>query len=852
MNPYRKTPSIVSAQLPAGVPVLEESIAVTVPQEIDGDALESLANAVFDETGLFIGDNDELLEAEGEEKEELDFDDNLAEELDPAELTDLGSELVKAVEDDDESRSAYYTEYVKGITALGINFDKEAQQSDVFGSINHPLLIEAATQFQARAMSELYPATGPVKAQILGKSDNLLVEQAGRVQDYMNYQLMTLDKTYFAERDQMLFVLPFSGSEFDKQYYDKSTKKVVSRWVRCENMIVNYGATNFESCPRYAERIKTELNDIKRLQARGHYRNVALSETDEDQLTEVGEKIAKIDGVEIEGQDNGNTVRTLYEIHVDLNLAGFEDEDGINLPYIVTVDKDSKQVLSIYRNWAEGDELKIKRVWFTHKKFLPGFGFYGFGLFHTIGSLGEVATKIIQLLLDAGAFSALQGGYKSKDAKLPESTEIIPGKWQDTELTADELAKAFYTPPFREPSSTLFNLLGAIVELGRRFAATTEVMVGDAATTGPVGTTVALVEQGSKVFSGIHKRLHNAIGIELQHIADLNFEQLPEEEYPYSVSGEDKAVFKSDFDGRVDIVPVSDPNIFSSAQRIAMSQAVFQIATQMPDIADRRKAAVALLTAMRVPNSDEIFPEPQEAVRADPVTEGAAVAVGKPIKAFLEQNHQAHIMVHMGMMQMQMLPPQVMPILQAHIAEHMAMQMFMQMQQTMQMPLPPVNWGADKNEQFSMEIPPQAENMIAMQSAQAMQQMMAQQQQQMAQQQQQGKQGQQPPADPAIAAQINAASKEKIETIKASVKGQDLQVKAGIAQVKETRAQNEFMQEMALRGAEFQHQREMDIATFRQAIAENTQQSQQAIKSMLDEFRHEMALKQVAGKEKET
>lgn len=854
MNPYQKVPNIVSAQIPAIPGALPDSLSVTLPPDLSGSSLASLQQAVFDENGEFLGDS--LDSTQDTKENNTPFLSNLAEKIDEKELDKIGDQLVTAVLSDLASRKEHWDKFVKGVTALGINFDEEAQQSDVFGSINHPLLIEAATQFQARAMSELFPASGPVKTEIFGEKDNDTIEQAGRVQDYMNYQLMIEDKGYFAERDQMLFMLPFTGSEFDKQYFDKTTGKVVSRWVRCQDFAIHHDATSLYDCPRYTHILHKEENDIKRLQQSGHYRQIDLKEhavEDENVLTE---KIERIDGIEIQGEDSLEcSDRDLFEIHVDYNLVGYEDEDGINLPYIITVDKTTKKVLSVYRNWRENDDLRQKRVWFTHKKFLPGFGFYGFGLFHTIGSLGEAATKILQLLLDAGAFSALQGGFKTKEAKISSNVELEAGVWKDTELTAEELGKSFYTPPFREPSSTLFNLLGAIVELGRRFAATTEVMVGDAATTGPVGTTVALVEQGSKVFSGIHKRLHNALGLELQNIAELNFEQLTEEEYPYTVHGQQRTVFKQDFDGRVDIIPVSDPNIFSSAQRIAMAQAVFQIATQMPDIADRREAAFALLTAMRVPNIEMIFPEPKQAERADPVTELALLAVGRPVKAFLDQNHQAHIMVHMGALQMQQLPPQIAPLVQAHIAEHMGMQFMLQMQNSMQMPLPPVNWDAKKQEAMTQAIPPQMENMIAMKAAQTMQMMVQQmmQQQAAAQQAQQGpQQGAQAPVDPTAAAQIQAQAKDRAEAVHAQTKQADIAAKSQIANNKLMQTQNEFMQEMALKGAEFQHQREMDVAKLRAEMQANNEQSAAAVKQLLDEFRHELLLRdaQEANKDK--
>ena len=844
MQPYANIPSITATPSELGIET-PGSMDVMLDVELPGDPFDADTISFAPDGSLII------VEELGEEKEEKDaFSVNLALTLPEDVLSALGRDIAGSVEDDYATREPHYQKFVEGLTALGINFDAGAHKSKVFGSVNHPLLIEAATQFQARAMAELFPPDGPVKTRILGASTPELIAQADRVQDYLNYLLVYKDRAYYDECEQKLFVLPFTGSEFDKQYKDDSTGQVVSRWVRFDDFIVNYGETSLATCGRYTHLLHKPVCEIKRLQDSKIYRDCDLNE-DEDttETSEIKDKIAEIDGIEVTTDDNSAQVkRDVFEVHVQYRIEGIED--GEEAPYIITIDRATKKVFAIRRNWREADTYRQKRVWFTHKKFLPGFGFYGFGLFHTIGDLGETATKIIQILLDAGAFAAVQGGFRTKDAKTGSNVELTPGVYKEIDSTAEELAKSFYTPNFREPSSTLFNLLGALQELGRRFASTTEVMVGDAATTGPVGTTVALQEQGSKVFSGIHKRLHKAVGDELLNLSDLCGEELNEASYPYDVNGVEKEILKEDFDGRVDIAPVSDPNITSNAQRIALAQAVFQLATQMPDIADRREAAMALLKAMRAPQLEKVFPKPQEAVRADPVSEVSLVTLGRPIRAYLDQNHKAHIAVHMGAIQAQMVMPQMIPVIQAHIAEHIAMDMYVTMQQKMQVPLPPINWGAEKNEPASQSIPPQLEAMIAVQAAQVMQQILAQQAQAMAQQQaaqgqgggQQGQAPEQPDKSLEVAA-LNAQTQTQLAAQKAQMKQQELAAKQGMAAQKNQLDQNKLLADNALGRERLQFDKDRAVAELRQEMALQQKGIQDSIKEMLNEFRTELAVK---------
>lgn len=664
--------------------------------------------------------------------EELPFNANLAEALGDKDLEDIGADIVERVEADKDSRKKWYDTITQGMKALGVYSADNTAESGIM-RVTHPLLVEAATQFQARAMAELLPPGGPVKTMVVGEKSDEVLAQADRVEAYMNYQITIEDRGYYEERDQMLYLLPFTGSEFDKQYTDPVTRKNVSRWVRSDNFVVPYDTKSLETASRYTHVIEMTHNEYRRAVAAGFYTDELMDEDgcgttyDEDgsPLTEV---LMDLDGQEKPAaRMEGDKTHILYECHIDYDLPGFGED--IALPYIITVDSDTEKVVGIRRNWRESDEAKQKRVWFTHKKFLPGFGFYGFGLLHVIGNLGEAATEILRILLDSGAFATLQGGFKSKDARLPGDVCLEPGVWQDCEMTAEELARSFYTPPFKEPSQVLNALLGTLTELGQRFAATTETMVGDAATTGPVGTMVAQIEQGSKVFSGIHKRLHYAFGTEFMHLAELNGETLPEM-YPYVPGDGQQHVLRQDFDGRVDVVPVSDPNIFSSAQRIAMAQAALQLSQSMPDISDRREAAVGLLKAMRFPSPEKLFPKLAEAQRLDPVSEASALMLGRPIRPFLEQNHAAHIQVHMA--QMQGMPQERQPAMNAHIMAHMAMAGYMQSAQMLAqqgVQLPPMNWDAKPSELIGQELPPEVEAQVSMMAAQAMQQFMQAQQQ---------------------------------------------------------------------------------------------------------------------------
>ncbi len=745
------------------------------------------------QTGEITSEADE--NTPGEEAKDTEFYKNLAEDIDEDELNAIGAELVELVEQDAKDHAKWYATIARGFKKLGIYSDEPDTAGELTDAtkVFHPLILEAATQFQARAMAELLPPGGPVKVTIIGKQTDEKLAQQLRVEQHMNYQLTVEDRGYYDDKDSMFYRLGFTGSEFDKQWFDPVKGKNRSRWVKCENFLVPVSATSLEDAPRYAEKLSWTRNQFKKLVRAGFYRDLDLpvttagGEPDENPITAEVRHLQGEDDVRVVSEKENYA---FYEVYVDYEVPGDEDPDGIALPYVITVDADTHKVASIYRNWKEDDEAKEKRVWHTHKKFLPGLGFYGWGLFHCIGGLGETATEIVNLLLDAGAFSSLQGGFKSKDIKMKGDVTLTPGEWQDTEMTAEELQKGFYTPPFREPSPTLNVLLGAVTQMGQRFASTTDTMVGDSAPTGPVGTTVALIEQGSKVYTGIHKRLHKAMGDEFIHLADLNGEHLPES-YPYQTEDDEQYVLKTDYDGRVDIIPVSDPNIFSSAQRLATAQALLQMGGQPGSTLDRYEIDRAMLLALRVPNLDRLQPVPADAPMTDPLTEGVLCLSGRPVKAFEQQNHGAHIAVHqMQIAQFEQMAPDAMQSMQAHLQEHLAMAMYLEYSQRMGAPLPSLNWGVGETEQLANEeVPPPVQDQIALRAAQIAQQFLQQLMAQKAQQQAPGGGGEDPQAKAAAAAQdlqhkdakFQQEMQHKDAAFKADLERKSVQTQADIA-----------------------------------------------------------------------
>lgn len=608
---------------------------------------------------------------------------NLAEFVSVQTLSSLAQDVIEWTENDEQSRKDWYDREVRGMEILGIVPDKRPNKFEGATEATHPLLAEACTNFQARAIAELWPAGGPVKTIVIGKKTPEREAQATRVKGFMNYQYTQVNGG-FDEEDRMLMRLPMSGSTFKKQYFEPQQAIVRSDYVEAADFLVPYSASSLKTAPRFTHRMRNYPgNDLKKLIQIGYYAepdHLGLPFSEGSENTEVHEQIDLAEGREpIDYEENAGY--TLLECHCFLDLEGFEDVDekgnqtGIALPYVVTVEKDNQNVLAIRRDWKPGNERKERRVQVTHYRFMPGFGFYGFGFVHMIGGLAEAATGALRAYLDAAGFANTKGGFKSRDAKLEKDGPIGMGEWRETDMTAEELAKCFYPMEYREPSKGLFEMLGYLDSVGRRYTSTTENLVGDANNNGPVGTTLALIEQGLKVFSAIHKRLHEAHAEEFRIMADLYGEFLPTT-YPYEVEGEEQHVLKADFDGRVDTIPVSDPNAVTNTQRIAQAQGVVELSAQAPDIYDIRAVHLRMLNAMQVPNPEELIPPPQEAQPMDPVTEGMRMLTADPVQAFMEQDHYAHILAH-GIWWEKMVPDDLKtdlePIYKAHQAEHIGL-----------------------------------------------------------------------------------------------------------------------------------------------------------------------------------
>jgi hypothetical protein len=667
------------------------------------------------------------------EKEEEAFESNhyanLAEELENQEVLNIGKSLIRAYEDDKASRKDWEDQYSKGLKMLGVVVEDRQDPFPGASGVHHPLMSEAATQFQARAISEMFPAGGPVKTQIVGKQSDKKLEQAQRVQDFMNYQVTNQITDYFNELDQMLFYLALAGSAFKKIYFDNSLDRICSKFVPADQFVISYENTDLETAERYTQVMKLTTNEIKRRQVEGFYRDVPVTQNQGGQNSSdlVQSTIEKLEGMSTSMSDK---IHTILEIHADIDLG--EDESGLALPYIVTVDYESGQTLAIRRNWKEDDPLKRKRTYFIHYKYLPGLGFYGFGLIQMIGGLQHASTGALRALLDSAAFANLNGGFKAKGARIEGGDiTVSPGEWVDVEAYGDDLRKSFIPLPFKEPSPTLLQLLGVLTESGRRFASIADAMVGQSAGSGPVGTTIALIEQGSKVFSAIHKRLHQAQGREFKLIYELNGEYL-DDEYPYDVIGERKTIRRKDFNDAVNVVPVSDPNIFSQAQRIALAQTGLQLAQQAPNIIDTKEAYRRFLQSLNIPDYQDLIIEDEETPRRDPVSENMSLLNGKPIKVFEDQDHQAHIAVH----QQFMMDPRfggnpqakevLYPLMMAHLGQHMAYLYQQQMQAQVPQGVPTSSGEINKElrDEDTTEISVEQENRIAVAAAQAAQGLM--------------------------------------------------------------------------------------------------------------------------------
>ena len=605
---------------------------------------------------------------------EIPHDANLAEYLDDGQLGEISSELLSAYEDDLQSRSDWEETYTKGLDLLGVKVVERTEPFEGASGVTHPLIAESVTQFQAQAYKELLPSGGPVKTSILGKKDAETEAQAGRVKDFMNYEITEVMEEYDPDMDQLLFYLPLSGSCFKKVYWDVTLQRPVSKFVPAQDLVIPYAATDLNTTPRATHVLRMDENDIRKMQIAGVYRDIDLSAVDEAP-DKVREKVDELQGTTKSYFDDSYA---LLEMHVNLDIEGFEDMSpdgeptGIQLPYIVTIDKGSSKILAIRRNFEEGTELAKKRQYFVHYKFMPGLGFYGFGLVHMIGGIGRATTSILRQLIDAGTLANLPAGFKARGIRVRNSDEPIkPGEFRDIDAPGGDIRNAIVPLPYKEPSATLAQLLGTLIDGGRRFISLADDQTSAMNQEAPVGTTVALLERGMKVMSAIHKRLHNAQKTEFRILARIFSENLPQE-YPYDIAGAERSVFATDFDSRIDILPVSDPNIFSMAQRVTLAQTQLQLAQSAPQLHNMHAAYRRMYSALEIQNVDEILPPQPEPKPMSPVTENARILMGELAQAFPDQDHDVHIVIHMAFMQMPIVAtsPAAIGVFYAHLMEH--------------------------------------------------------------------------------------------------------------------------------------------------------------------------------------
>ena len=604
--------------------------------------------------------------------------DNLADILPDDVLEPIGNEMTQNYMDYKASRKDWERGYTEGLDLLGFKYENRTEPFQGASGATHPVLAEAVTQFQAQAYKELLPADGPVRTQVIGIKNPQTEQQAQRVKDFMNYLVMDQMKEYEEEFDSMLFHLPLAGSTFKKVYYDVPLGRAVSKFVPADELVVPYTATSLDDAEAIIHVVKMSENELRKQQVSGFYRDVELGPPDNVEKNDLEKKERELDGTKKTGRQE--SMYTLLECHVNLDLEGFEDTNsegptGIKLPYIVTVDEGSRLVLSIRRNYAPDDLKKNKIQYFVHFKFLPGLGFYGFGLIHMIGGLSRTATTALRQLLDAGTLANLPAGFKQRGVRVrDEASPIQPGEFKDVDAPGGNLRDAFFPLPYKEPSPTLLQLLGVVVQAGQRFAAIADMQIGDTKQNAAVGTTIALLERGSRVMSAIHKRCYAAMKDEFRILSRVVSQYLPPE-YPYDVVGGQRNIKQVDFDNRIDVIPVADPNIFSMSQRITLAQTQLQLATSQPQLHNLYQVYRNMYEAIGVKNVDTVLPPPAPNAPMDPSMEHINALAGKPFQAFPGQDHRAHITAHLNFMSTNMVRnnPAIMAAIQKNILEHISL-----------------------------------------------------------------------------------------------------------------------------------------------------------------------------------
>ena len=660
--------------------IIDQNRAIEViPEQTRQEQISDAAQILVNEEEVLITDD-----LEQEPMPPIEFDSNLVDFIDENVLNKLSSDLISSVYSDKQSRSEWEKTYTEGLQYLGMKFD-EARSQPFEGSsgVIHPILAEAVTQFQAQAYKEMLPAKGPVKTEIVGARTIETESQAERVQEFMNYYIMNVMQEYDPELDMLLFYLPLAGSAFKKVYFDLVTNKAISKFIAPEDLIVPYEASDMSSAERITHAISMSLNEIKKQQVTGFYADVEINDEDySEDDSDVKTQIDEIQGIEQSYKEDRS--RTIYEIHTVLDIEGFEDVDangeptGLKLPYIITIDESSEAVLSVRRNYIESDPLKNKINYFVQYKFLPGLGFYGLGLSHMIGGLSKASTSILRQLIDAGTLANLPAGFKARGMRIRDEDEPLqPGEFRDIDTTGGSLRENLIPLPIKEPSNVLMQLLGLLVDSGKRFAAIADMNVGDSNAAMPVGTTVALLERGTKVMSAIHKRLHYAQKQEFQLLSKVFSEYLPPQ-YPFAMGSGSVEIKQQDFDGRVDVIPVSDPNIFSQSQRITLAQELLQMVQSNPEIHGQQgmyEAYKRMYAALGVDNVESLIPPPPDMTPkpVDAGLENSSLMLGQPAQAFEGQNHQAHLETHKSLFLTQVVKenPQIQSIIISHCMQHL-------------------------------------------------------------------------------------------------------------------------------------------------------------------------------------
>jgi len=652
-----------------------------IPDQSREEQINEAANILITEEGLFT--EDEMNQEAEESNNADDFYANIAENLDPTDLTRLSSDLIDSIQGDLESRSEWEKTYTDGLKYLGMKFDETRSQPFQGSSgVVHPILAEAVTQFQAQAYKELLPAKGPVKTQIIGMRSAETESQADRVQEFMNYYIMNVMKEYDPELDQMLFYLPLAGSAFKKIYYDFSLKRAVSKFIPPEDMIVPYEAPDMSTAERITHVISMSRNEIKKQQLSGFYADIEIPDDSYEDSDDIQDEIDSIQGVTPSYTEDRN--RTIYEVHTILDIEGYEDigEDGeptgLKLPYIVTLDESANKVLAIRRNYSPEDPDKNKINYFVQYKFLPGLGFYGLGLSHMIGGLSKASTSILRQLIDAGTLSNLPAGFKARGMRIRDEAEPLqPGEFRDIDTTGGSLRENLIPLPIKEPSNVLMQLLGLLIDSGKRFASISDSNIGDGNQNAPVGTTIALLERGTKVMSAIHKRLHYSQRLEFNLLATVFSEFLPPT-YDYDTGTAPREIKQTDFDDRIDIVPVSDPNIFSQSQRITLAQELLQMVQSNPDIHGPLgiyEAYKRMYGALGIDNVESLLQPPPDMTPkpVDAGLENSGFLLGQPAQAFPQQNHEAHIQAHASLFQTNVVQenPQIQSLIISHVMQHL-------------------------------------------------------------------------------------------------------------------------------------------------------------------------------------